>query len=140
MLIDRVGAVEMIALAGAMLVALGGWGAGALAGERRVTEYKCYDLPQTPAVGQDVTLEDQFHPEGEAVTVQQPLYLCNPATKIVNGVRFENPTAPHLKCYKIVPSTSVNKQVTLTDQFHPEGEEATVTTPRFLCTEVEKEE
>jgi hypothetical protein len=131
MLCDRVGAVKMIVLAAAMLVALGGWGAGALAGEGKVTEYKCYDIPQGPAVGQEVTLEDQFGTED--VTVQQPLYLCNPALK--NGKGDLN--APHLKCYKIVPSTSVNRQVTLEDQFGTE-ENVNITTPRFLCTEVEK--
>jgi hypothetical protein len=148
MLFDRVGAVKMIVLAVAILVALGGWGAGVLAGEsERVVEYKCYDIPPGPAVGQEVTLIDQFHPEpeGEVVTVQQPLYLCNPAAKIMNGVRFENPNVPHLKCYKIVPSRAVKKEVTLTDQFHPgtedePGETVTITTPRFMCTEVVKTE
>jgi hypothetical protein len=136
MLFARVRAVKVIVLAVAMLVALGVWGAGAMAGEsERVTEYKCYDIPPGPAVGQEVTLEDQFGRQD--VTVQQPLYLCNPATKIVNGVSFTNPTAPHLKCYKIVPSTSVKRQVTLEDQFGTE-ENVTITTPRFLCTEVEK--
>jgi hypothetical protein len=81
MLFDRVGAVKMIVLAVAMLVALGGWGAGALAGEKNVTEYKCYDLPQTPAVGQEVTLTDQFHPEGEEATVTTPRFLCTEVEK-----------------------------------------------------------
>lgn len=99
-------------------------------------EYKCYTLPQGRALNQDVGLNDQFG--DETVVVQQPLLLCNPATKIVNGVVF-TAEAPHLKCYKIVPSASVNQRVNLTDQFHRE-ENVLVTAAQILCTEVTKEE
>jgi hypothetical protein len=140
MLAHRAGAVKVV-LAAAMLVAMGSWGAyqGADAAEEKIpeVEYKCYDLPQTSAINEPVTLEDQF--DKEDVTLQQPLYLCNPAVKTPSGGK---PTGnltkfPHLKCYKITPSTNVNRQVTLEDQFGLE-EDVSVTTARFLCTGVLK--
>jgi hypothetical protein len=88
-------------------------------------------LPQTSAIGEPVTLQDQF--DTENVTLQQPLYLCNPALKNGEG----DLKLPHLKCYKITPSTNVNRQVTLVDQFGTE-EDVSVTTARFLCTGVLK--
>jgi hypothetical protein len=57
-----------------------------------VIEYKCYVIPQGPALNKHAQLEDQF--DQENITVQQPLYLCNPATKMFNGETFGGfPTA-----------------------------------------------
>ena len=137
MVAHRVGALTVAVVAVAMLVAIGSWavyrGAEALAGERLPeVEYKCYDLPQTSAINEPVRLQDQF--DTEDVTLQQPLYLCNPALKNGEG----DLKLPHLKCYKITPSTNVNRQVTLVDQFGTE-ENVAVTTARFLCTGALKE-
>jgi hypothetical protein len=143
MIAHRARALTVVVVAVVMLVAIGSWevyrGAEALAGEQiPEVEYKCYDLPQTSAIGEPVTLIDQFHPgtekePAEVVTLQQPLYLCNPALKNGEG----DLKLPHLKCYKITPSTNVKRQVTLVDQFGTE-EDVSVTTARFLCTGVLK--
>jgi hypothetical protein len=137
----RAGALTVAVVAVAMLVAIGSWAVdrGAEAAQVPEVEYKCYDLPQTSAIDEPVKLEDQF--DTENVTLKQPLYLCNPAVKTPSGGK---PTGsltkfPHLKCYKITPSTNVNRHVTLEDQFETE-ENVAVTTARFLCTGVLKEE
>jgi hypothetical protein len=113
-------------------------------------EEKCYVIPPGRALNTPATLTDQF--DTEDVLVQQPLYLCNPATKTFAGGTFGGPTVtipvppgattvtiavPHLKCYKITPSKTVNETVTLTDQFGTETD-VKVTTPQFLCTTVTK--
>ena len=109
-------------------------------------EYKCYTVPPGAAVNKPATLTDQF--DSENVRVQQAMLLCNPATKVFNGVTFGGETVtipgttieitlPHLKCYKIVPSKTVNERVTLEDQFGTE-ENVLVTTPQILCTTVTK--
>jgi hypothetical protein len=122
----------------AMLVSIGIWKPRTSVraqGHVRAAEYKCYVLPPGPAVNKEAQFQDQFGTE--TVKVQQPLFLCNPATKIFNGMTFENPALPHLKCYNITPSTAVKKTVTLKDQFETETN-VMVTTPQFVCTEVEK--
>jgi hypothetical protein len=137
MSIKRAGILKA-APAVAILLAVGNWTPRASAqAASHTAEYKCYNIPQSPAVGQPITLQDQFGTE--EVTVQQPEYLCNPAIKTFNGVKFGSLTRfPHLKCYKIVPSTTVNKAVTLKDQF--EMEDVTVTSAALVCTEVTKTE
>src|SRR6266496_5653014 len=133
-------------LAVAVVMAIAAPTASAQALTLPTIEYKCYVVPPGRAVNKPATLSDQF--DTEDVHVQQPLFLCNPASKTFNGTTFGGSTVtvggitievPHLKCYKIVPSATVNKRVTLTDQFGTE-EGVLVTTPQLLCTTVTKTE
>jgi hypothetical protein len=144
--------VKVAVFAVAVVIAIAGWSprASAQVITLPTIEEKCYVIPPGPALNTPATLTDQF--DTEDVRVQQPLYLCNPATKTFAGGTFGGPTVtipvppgattvtiavPHLKCYKIVPSTTVKETVTLVDQFGTETD-VKVTTPQFLCTTVTK--
>ena len=45
-------------------------------------DFKCYQI-QGSDLNRTVILSDQFHPAGEQVQVEEPEFLCDPATKTV---------------------------------------------------------
>jgi hypothetical protein len=113
-------------------------------------EFQCYVIQHGAHADANVRLTDQFGAEN--ALVQESQLLCNPAKKVFNGNTFGGQTVtipvptgattitiavPHLQCYKIVPSSTVDRNVKLTDQF---GTEAfvSVTGPQVLCTTVVK--
>ncbi len=73
-----------------MLATIGGWevykGTVGMAGDASAANvfdhFTCYDLkPGGPPVNQTVTVTDQFHPQGQQVTVMGDHLLCTPAAK-----------------------------------------------------------
>jgi hypothetical protein len=119
-----------------------------------VVDYKCYVVAPGPALNKPATLSDQFDEiRGEEdVLIQQPQFLCNPARKTTTEGTFGGPTVtvgdvtvilPHLKCYKIVPSRTVNLLADLTTpqfagtDFETE-DDARIAAAQYLCTTVTK--
>lgn len=111
-----------------------------------IVDYECYVVPPGAALDAPAILTDQFGTQD--VLVQASLYLCNPTTKVFQGQTFGGTTAtlsngetvvlPHLKCYKTVPSASVNVPVSLFSPQFGDTETAKITAPQFVCTTVEK--
>lgn len=91
--------------------------------------FTCYRV-QGPSLEVVVTLDDQF--DHEVVRVSEPLSLCNPAFKFVDGQA--SPVGDflwHLVCYRIKPPTFTPVTVVTHNQF---GDEVlTVRKPDRLC-------
>lgn len=87
--------------------------------------------PEVP-LGQAVSVVNQFGEQ--TLQVDRAVYLLNPALKN-EATDVPIPIANHYKCYTCAGPT-VNADVFLTDQFF--AREATVLSPRFFCTPVEK--
>jgi hypothetical protein len=120
-----------------------------------VVDYKCYVVAPGPALNKEATLSDQFDAiRGgvEDVLIQQPQFLCNPAIKTTAEGVFGGPSVtvddvtvilPHLKCYKIVPSRTINLLADLTTPqfddtpFETEND-ARISAAQYLCTTVTK--
>jgi hypothetical protein len=77
--------------------------------------YKCYAASGT-TLNRQATLSDQFFTG--TTTVLQPVYFCNPVTKIHNNVTtgILNPDI-HLVCYATPPSTMPGRTINLNNQF-----------------------
>ncbi len=95
----------------------------------------CYAV-SGPAVGQRVTLDDQF--SSDTLRVDHPHYFCNPVTKTV-GTTTTTPPEPdvHLTCYDLHgPQRTQATKAAIENQF--ETDTFTVTSWQLLCVPAEK--
>jgi hypothetical protein len=105
-----------------------------------LNHYKCYAVSRTPAVAENIELEDQFGVQ--QARVQRPSRLCNPVEKRRAGRDPEPPPHPteHLLCYQMreLGDPFVPRTVFTNDQFGPES--LLVDPPSRLCVPSEKVE
>jgi len=99
-----------------------------------LSHFKCYTATETEPTGQTVPglpakvwAQDQFSPTPiPQISVNKVISLCNPAVKVVPGPNPQtfpevNPDL-HLVCFSISGGvTTVNKSVTVDNQFNPTG-------------------
>jgi len=89
-------------------------------GEPHYKGYSIYD-PDAPAVGEYVTIQDQFHTD--YLQVLGPELLMTPAIKYVDGEYAGGDMAQtHLKCYAIPGTYNPDVVVNLTTQFGTEAD------------------
>jgi uncharacterized delta-60 repeat protein len=88
--------------------------------------FRCYGIEAGP-LNRSVTLRDQFG--RQVVVVEEPEYLCNPASK--NGSGIQNPAA-HLVCYELDGvDPFASRRASLRDQFGVQT--FSVVRPTKLC-------
>jgi hypothetical protein len=94
--------------------------------------FRCYGV-EGSSLNRAVTLRDQFG--RQQVAVQEPEYLCNPASK--NGSTIQHP-APHLVCYELGGvDPFVSRRASMRDQFGVQT--FTVSEPTKLCVPSRKQ-
>ncbi len=95
----------------------------------------CYAVTG-PAVGEQVTLEDQF--SSDTLRVEHPRLFCNPVEKTVGAVTTSPPEPDvHLTCYEIKgPQRTEATKASIENQF--ETDTFTVTSWQLLCVPAAK--
>jgi hypothetical protein len=125
------------ALVGATIVLIGGAPAPAQPPSAE-NHFRCYIVSQqTPQPGATITLEDQFTPAPETVTVGEPVMVCAPTAKTVGDVTFPiEDEQEHYVLYN-APGVASPTSVLVTDQF---GADVSwqVTTPKYVLVPTAK--
>jgi hypothetical protein len=102
-----------------------------------LSHFRCYTLlsvsvdPVPPP--RTVGVRDQFGPtQVEVSTPWAPSFVCNPATKVVDGVTHPALYAfAHLACYSLAPQASATRTIFIRNQFGDAS--AALQQPTLLC-------
>jgi hypothetical protein len=98
---------------------------------RDLEHFKCYNVTHRRDIERHITLKDQFDREKEEeIKVLTPFLFAVPVQK--NGEPFKN-RDDHLAIYEIHPQQGLEKKVTITDQYFPDGKQITVSHSAWLC-------